>query len=185
VRPAVVVVDMLADTCCESAALPITPHARALLPRLGRLLAEARRRDIPVVYACDSFLEGDFIFRGRMKPHALRGTPGARVVDDIAPEAGDIVLEKRRFSAFFKTDLDQTLRTLGCDTIAVGGITTNVCVLATVLDGLSHDFEVVWLTDCSAAHKPEVHEATLGLYEKFALAPLLRLQTADELLRSV
>jgi nicotinamidase-related amidase len=152
---------------------------------LGWLLAEARSSRLPVIFACDSFLEQDFIFRGRMKPHSIRGTAGAAVVADLAPEAGDVVLQKRRFSAFFKTDLDQTLRTLGCDAIAVTGIATNVCVLATVLDGLSHDFEVVWLRDCCAAHRPEVHEATLALYAHFPLEPLLRITTARELVDSL
>lgn len=184
-KPAIVVVDMLEDTCGEEARLPITAHARAMLPRLSALLAEARRRGLPVVFACDSFLPEDFVFRGRMKPHSLRGTPGARVVGDLAPEPGDHVLEKRRFSAFFKTDLDQTLRTLGCDAIAVAGIATNVCVLTTVLDGLAHDFEVVWLSDCTAAHRAETHAATLALYEKFPLEPLLRITTAEAFLASL
>jgi nicotinamidase-related amidase len=189
-NPAVIIVDMLEDTCAQEVELAITTHARAMLPRLNRLLVEARARGLPVVFACDSFLAEDFIFRGRMHPHSLRGTPGARVVSDLVVESSDMVLEKRRFSAFFKTDLvktdlDQTLRTLGCDTIAVAGIATNVCVLTTVLDGLAHDFEVVWLEDCSAAHKPEVHEATLGLYRPFPLEPLLRIQTAEEFLDSL
>ena len=184
-RPALVVVDMLEDTCGRGAAFPITVHARAIVPRLRTLLAAARARGLPVVFACDSFLADDFLFRGRMRPHSIRGTSGARVVSDLPPEPGDHVLEKRRFSAFFKTDLDQTLRTLGCDTIAVGGIATNVCVLATVLDGLSHDFEVVWLRDASAAHRPEVHEATLALYERFPLEPLLRIETSEAFLSSL
>lgn len=137
---------------------------------------------MPVFFACDSFLAEDFIFRGKMQPHSLRGTPGAQVVSDLLVEEGDHVLPKRRFSAFFKTDLDQSLRALGCDTIIVGGIASNVCVLTTVLDGLANDFEVVWLTDGSAAHKPEIHSSSLSLYEKFPLEPLLRLQTIDEFL---
>jgi len=97
----------------------------------------------------------------------------------------DIYLPKRRFSAFFKTDLDQTLRTLGIDTVVVGGITTNVCVLMTVMDALCHDFYVIWLEDCCAAHKREVHEKTLELYRNFALWPLLRIISSDEFLKEL
>ena len=146
-RPAIIVVDMLEDTCAEGLDLAITSEARAIIPTVRELLEASRSRMLQVIFACDSFLEGDFIFRGRMRPHSIRGTSGAHVVSDLAPEPSDIVLAKRRFSAFFKTDLDQTLRTLGCDTVAVCGITTNVCVLATVLDALSHDFEVVRVTE--------------------------------------
>jgi nicotinamidase-related amidase len=182
-KPAVIIVDMLEDTCAKGTELAITPHARSIIPRINSLLDRARARDVPVIFACDSFLAGDFIFRGKMNPHSLRGTSGARVVGDIGVVPTDIVLEKRRFSAFFKTDLDMTLRTMSCDTIAVGGITTNVCVLSTVLDGLANDFKVLWLTDCCAAHKTAVHEATLSLYEKSPLEPLLRLQTSEEFLK--
>ena len=120
-----------------------------------------------------------------MKVHALRGTQGAEVIDDLKPEPKDIILPKRRFSAFFKTDLDQTLRMLGVDTIVVTGITTEVCVLMTVMDGLSHDFSVILLEDCSASRKKEFHQGCLSLYRDFALYPLLRIMTLDEFLKEV
>jgi nicotinamidase-related amidase len=128
-------------------------------------------------------LEGDFIFKGKMKVHALRGTKGAEVVDDLTPEPADIFLPKRRFSAFFKTDLDQTLRMLGVDTIVVTGITTEVCVLMTVMDGLSHDFSAIILEDCTASRKKESHEGCLSLYRDFALYPLLKVMNLEEFLK--
>jgi nicotinamidase-related amidase len=118
-----------------------------------------------------------------MKVHSLRGTKGAEVVDELKTEATDIILPKRRFSAFFKTDLDQTLRVLGVDTIVVTGITTEVCVLMTVMDGLSHDFSVILLEDCSASRSKEFHQECLHLYRDFALYPLLRIMTLEEFLK--
>ncbi len=178
-RTAVVVVDMVADYFRPEAGLPITPHARAIVPVINRLTAAARRAGLPVVFACDSFLEGDFIFGGRMAPHALRGSPGAEPVDLLERGEGDIVLPKRRFSAFFKTDLDQTLRTLGVEGVAVCGITTHVCVLATVLDAVCHDLHTFVVEDACASHKLEVHEAALSLYRNNPLEPLLRVLTAE------
>jgi nicotinamidase-related amidase len=96
-----------------------------------------------------------------------------------------MILPKRRFSAFFKTDLDQTLRVLGVDTIVVTGITTEVCVLMTVMDGLSHDFSAILLEDCSASRSKEFHQGCLNLYRDFALYPLLRMMTLDEFLKAV
>ena len=96
-----------------------------------------------------------------------------------------MILPKRRFSAFFKTDLDQTLRTWHCDTVAVGGLTTNVCVLMTAMDALSHDFCTILLEDCCAAHKREVHETTIENYRKFALYPLFRIMMAEDFLREI
>ena len=184
-RPAIIVVDMLKDNLKESSRNPYCQEAKEIIPNLQRLLEEGRKRGFPIVFACDNFLEGDFIFRGRMKVHSLRGTKGAQVVDDLKPEATDIILPKRRFSAFFKTDLDQTLRTLGVDTIVVTGITVEVCVLMTAMDGLSHDFSVILLEDCSASRSKDFHQGCLSLYRDFSLYPLLRIMTLDEFLKEV
>ena len=120
-----------------------------------------------------------------MKVHSLRGTEGAEVIDDLKPEPTDIILPKRRFSAFFKTDLDQTLRVLGIDTIVVTGMTTEVCVLMTIMDGLCHDFSAILLEDCSASRSKESHKGCLNLYRDFALYPLLRVMTLNEFLKEV
>ena len=182
-KPAIVVVDMLKDNLKESARNPYYGEGKAIIPNLQKLLGEGRRKRFPIVFACDSFLEGDFIFKGKMRVHALRGTKGAEVVDDLKPEPGDIFLPKRRFSAFFKTDLDQTLRMLGVDTIVVTGITTEVCVLMTVMEGLSHDFSAIILEDCTASRNREFRQGCLSLYRDFALYPLLRIMTLGEFLK--
>ena len=184
-KPAIIVVDMLKDNLKKSSRNPYFQEGRAIIPNLQRLLEEGRKRGFPIVFACDSFLEGDFIFKGRMKVHALRGTKGAEVLDELKPEPTDIILPKRRFSAFFKTDLDQTLHVLGVDTIVVTGITSEVCVLMTIMDGLSHDFSAILLENCSASRSKEFHEGCLNLYRDFALYPLLRIMTLDEFMKEV
>jgi nicotinamidase-related amidase len=184
-KPAIIVVDMLKDNFKDNPRNPYSQVGKSIIPKLQRLLRESRKRGFAIVFACDSFLEGDFIFKGRMKVHSIRGTEGAEVVDDLKPEPTDIILPKRRFSAFFKTDLDQTLRTLGVDTIVVTGLTTEVCVLMTVMDGLSHDFSAILLEDCSASREKEFHQGCLNLYRDFALYPLLRIMTLEEFLKEV
>jgi nicotinamidase-related amidase len=181
-KPAVIVVDMVKDNLKKGSRHPITQEGRAILPHLQKLLKESRKRKIPVIFACDSFMEGDFIFKGKMKTHSLRGTKGSEVGDELRPGATDIILPKRRFSAFFKTDLDQTLRTLGVDTIVVTGITTEVCVLMTAMDGLCNDFSVILLEDCCASRNKEIHRTCLDLYRDFALYPLFKMMTLDEFL---
>jgi len=182
-RSAIIVVDMLKDNLKESPRNSYFQEGSAIIPNLQRLLEEGRKRGFPIIFACDSFLEGDFIFKGRMKVHSLRGTKGADVVDELKIEPSDIILPKRRFSAFFKTDLDQTLRVLGVDTIVVTGITTEVCVLMTVMDGLSHDFSAILLEDCSASRTKEFHQRCLNLYRDFALYPLLKIMMLEEFLK--
>jgi len=183
VKPAIIIVDMVKDNFLDEHQLPITQEAKELIPRINHLLTKGREMGMPIIFACDSFLSEDFIFKGKMKPHSLRGTEGAEVIDELERKREDTVLPKRRFSAFFKTDLDQTLRTWGVDTVAIGGITTNVCVLITAMDAICHDYASIILDDCSAAHKREVHETTLDIYKKSALYPLFRTMTSLEFLK--
>ena len=175
---AVIVVDMLKGNISAD-----SPYRR-IIPNLQRLVSSARQRDIPVIFANDSFMRGDFLFTGKMKPHCLRGTEGEQVVDELKPHDGDIVVPKRRLSAFFRTDLDITLRTLGVDTIAVCGIATPGCVLTTVFDGFSNDFSVIVLEDCCAAAQQPHHEAIVNILREMPLAPLISVMNLDEFLYS-
>ncbi len=181
-RPAFIVVDMIKD----NVGMHLSPGGSSefikIIPPLQEVLGECRRRKIPVVFANDSFLEGDLLFAGRIKPHAIRGTKGVEVIPELGPELGDTVLEKRRMSAFFKTDLDITLRLWQVDTIIVAGIATPVCVYLTAMDGLAHDFRVVILEDRCAAHEAEIHEAFLGVMRRMPLDPLVRIMKRQALL---
>ncbi|MBW2525821.1 MAG: cysteine hydrolase [Deltaproteobacteria bacterium] len=180
----VIVVDMLEDVVAAGHTLPITSHARAIVPTINELCRWARRRGFPVVFACDSFLPEDLLFRSKMTPHCLRGTPGAEPVADLERAPDDELLRKRRFSAFFKTDLDQSLRTWGVDTALVCGIATPYCVLTTALDAVSHDFRAIIVEDATAANRPEVHAAVLDLYRRGPLEPLLAVRRTDDIYRA-
>lgn len=180
-KPAVIVVDMLEGNYEKP--LKNEKEEEKIVPVVRGLLRNVRSLGIPVIFACDSFLENDFIFRGRMKPHAIRGTHGTRPLAELEPAPSDIILEKRRFSAFFKTDLDQTLRTLGVDTVAVGGINTHFCVLATAFDAVCHDFHTIILEDASASFKREIHENFLGAYRNSAIYPIFRVLGSEALIR--
>ena len=180
---AILVIDLVNDTFEHDSRL--ARAARAMLPRLNDFLARARARGHMIIFSTDSFLEGDFLFGGRMGPHSLRGTKGAQVAAELNREPGDTWLPKRRFSAFFKTDLDQTLRLAGVRTVAVAGVSTHFCVLATVLDALAHDFEAVFLEDLCIAPSEKMHQSTLDNYRRNPLEPLLRVMTGEELLESL
>lgn len=177
-KPALIIVDVLDGNFQKP--LGDTKEEEKIVPVIRDLLKRARSRAIPVIFACDSFLEQDFIFRGRMKPHAIRGTSGTRPLEELEVEDSDIILDKRRFSAFFKTDLDQTLRTFGVDTVAIGGLNTHFCVLATAFDAVCNDFHTVILEDASAAFKKEIHDNFLAAYRNSAIYPIFRVMTSTD-----
>jgi ureidoacrylate peracid hydrolase len=87
---------------------------------------------------------------------------GAAIVDDLAPVAGDIVIEgKRGLDTFASTNLDFILRSKGITTIALGGFLTNCCVESTMRTGYENGYQVITLSDCLAATSPEEHDNAL------------------------
>ncbi len=181
-KTAVVVIDMVKDNLESSAHAGMAERGQAIVPAVNRLAAGARERGWPVIFSTDSFLPGDYLFRGRMKDHSLRGTEGAEVSALLDRDPGDTWLPKRRMSAFFKTDLDQTLRLWGVERVAACGLMTPYCVLTTALDAVCNDFYAVMVEDATTAVTDQMHSSCLELYRKSPLRPLLTVQTVDELL---
>lgn len=181
-KPCLLIIDMVKDNLDPEHPFPITPFAMRIVPRINKLIGIFRKQGWPVVFSTDAFHEDDFIFKGRMKPHSLAGTRGAEIADalDYLPEM-DTWLPKPRFSAFFGTDLEKSLHEQGVTLCAVTGIATNFCVLSTVMDALCHDFKVVLLEDCTAAHSEEVHKGILNIYRRNALYPLFRVASSGDL----
>jgi len=182
-KPAILVVDMLKDAFKAKTPISIEEYLK-IVPRIKELIQQARARAIPVVFACDSFLENDFFFQGN-RGYCLRGSQGAEVIDELKPEAEDVVMPKRRFSAFFKTFLDQALRNDGVDTVVITGINTEVCVYSTALDAVAHDFYAIVLEDCSASRNRKAHEECIDVLSQSRLFPVLRVMSSNEFLDKV
>ena len=89
----------------------------------------------------------------------MKGEWGAEIVDALAPQQGDVVVEgKRGLDTFATTNLDFILRARGITTIALGGFLTNCCVESTMRTGYEKGYEVITLSDCVAATSAEEHE---------------------------
>lgn len=80
----------------------------------------------------------------------VRGTWNTQILDSLAPEPGDHLVFKHRYSGFFETDLDDLLRGLGAKYLLVTGCTTSVCVESTVRDAAFRDYSCIVLDDCTA-----------------------------------
>jgi nicotinamidase-related amidase len=177
---AILVIDMIKDAFKKRES-PLAVEGWAILPLLNQFLLRCREASMQVIFTMDSFLRSDYFLRDK-KPYAIRGTEGAEVIDEIGRHPSDIYLPKRRFSAFYKTDLDQTLRVMGIDIVALTGVNTHVCVLATALDALSYDFRTIIIEDCCAAATKEVHQTILDIYRKSSLYPFLKIMSSKEFL---
>jgi biuret amidohydrolase len=156
-KTAVLVVDMQNDFVQEGAPIEI-PRARAMVPRLNRLLDVCRTHQILVIYIHHVIRGGD-IDAGRLADHhaAIRqnkaiiaGTPNVEIYEGLKPQPGDLVVAKPRYSAFYGTDLEAILRSKGIDTLLISGTATHVCCDSTARDAFSRDYKVIFLSDGTA-----------------------------------
>lgn len=91
-----------------------------------------------------------------------KGSWGAALTAPLCAEAGDIHVDKYRMSGFWDTELDSVLRNLRVDTLLFGGVNSDQCVYATLIDAACLGYDVVLLTDASATTSPAYcHEATI------------------------
>lgn len=151
-RTAVLVVDMVNDFCLAGGLMPL-PDAERLYGPQREVIEAVRRSGGVVVHVVDTHrpnLREDREFRTRA-PHCIEGTHGAQVVDELEPRDDDLVVLKRRFSGFFGTDLDLTLRDMHVEQVIVMGVVTNICVRSTVHDAFFHGYRVVVPEDTVAA----------------------------------
>lgn len=112
------------------------------------------------------------------KSLAVEGAPVTEVVPPLAPRPGDFTVFKHRYSPFDNTDLEHLLRNLGVDTLVIGGVNTNNCVLCSCFEAFNRDYRVLLMPDvCASMNGPDYHEAALKLIE----AALAWLVPADEI----
>ncbi|MGC8873910.1 MAG: nicotinamidase [Chloroflexia bacterium] len=151
---ALIVVDVQIDFC-PGGALPIEGGDQ-VVPVLNRWIVAATRKGIPVYLSRDWHPVGHLSFQGHggpWPPHCIQDSEGARFHPDLmVPENAVLVTKGVRFdqdqnSAFDQTGLAVRLRKEGICRLFVGGLAEDVCVLATVLDGLKEGFEVVLIQD--------------------------------------
>ena len=149
---ALVVVDMQNDFVKPGGAL-VVPTAAATIPAVQRLLSLARGRGMKVFFTQDTHQEGDIEFP-IWGPHVLRGTWGWQIVDELAPQPGERVLEKLRYDGFFGTPLDHELRLAGIHSLIVCGTVANICVLHTAGSAALRGYRVILPVDAISAITP-------------------------------
>jgi len=155
---AVIVVDMQNDFVHPDGAL-FVPDAPKTVPAIARLLEKARKSGVPVFYTQDWHDEDDpeFAIWGR---HAVAGTWGAEIVEDLKPQKGDVLIKKLRYDGFYGTSLDHLLRLKGVKRLVVVGTVANICVLHTAGSAALRWYEVVVPMDgVSALNEGDYHFA--------------------------
>lgn len=95
----------------------------------------------------------------------LQGSWGSQIIDELKPAEGDYVVRKRRYDAFYQTDLEAVLRWWGIKTLVLTGVVTEVCVETTARSAFNRDFDVIVTRDCVGGWTQERHENSLKAIE--------------------
>ncbi|WP_202398389.1 cysteine hydrolase family protein [Gordonia mangrovi] len=182
-RTALVIIDMQRDFLLpggfgESLGNDVTLLQRVVAP-LTELLAAARAAEMLVIHTREGHLPdlsdcppaklnrgapsqriGDPGVYGRI---LIRGEYGHDIVDELAPAAGEVVIDKPGKGAFYATDLDAVLAEHGITQLLVTGVTTEVCVHTTTREANDRGFECIVVSDCVGSYFPEFQRVGLEM----------------------
>lgn len=186
-RPALLVIDPQVDfVAMVEPGGPETCGAEAALAGMTRLVAAARAAGTPIVVTQElhrpTLVDFGRELDGDEPVHCVEGTPGAELVEALRPGPGEHLVPKRRYSAFFATDLDLLLRGLGVDSIVACGFLSDVCVHYTCLDAHQHDLRIHVVPDACSGSSAAASLAAFAAVEYLQSGAVLGLEAAAGLL---
>lgn len=141
------------------------PDTTALITNVAKAIANARDKNIPVIYVTVGFRAGapeisannKSFSTGRERFTNLRMEEFMRIESSVAPLANEIVVTKRRISAFTGSDLEVVLRAQNIQHLVLSGVSTSGVVLSTTREAADKDYSITILSDCCADADEEVH----------------------------
>jgi nicotinamidase-related amidase len=178
-RPVLIVIDMLRDFLENRD--PV--RKEKLVQSINELVGVMRSSSHPVIWVRQEFepdLRDAFPeMRAKGIRVTVKGTPGCEILPELPVAPSDIVIIKKRYSAFYGTTLDEMLACIEPDAIIMAGINTHACIRTTAIDAYQRDWPVVLATDCIDSYDQEHYEISLR-YMKDKVAALM----SNEAIRS-
>ena len=174
----VLVVDMLRGFLEEGYPLYCGDDARAIIPRTRAVIERELAAGGSAIFIADNHDPDDLEFK-TFPAHCIRGS----VESEIVPELADIVetyMPKRRYSAFFDTDLDERLKILEPEKVIIIGVCTDICVMHTASDARNRDYTVEVPVDCVASFDETAHNNALEHMKSILGVTLIASQMASE-----
>lgn len=176
---ALLVMDVLEAT------VKMLPDSMTLIQNLQRIIENARRRGIPVIFVVLGFRK-DFpeISPINKSFSAMKANPAMlfdseesfRIHSSVTPLPGEMIITKKRVSAFTGSDLEVVLRSMEIKHLILTGIATGGVVLSTLREAADKDYALTVIADCCADRDDEVHRVlTTKIYPRQA-----EVQTTDE-----
>lgn len=166
-KTALIVVDMVYDFTNENG-LVFYPQNKEILPKINAVIKECRNNNALIIFMQHCYRKGKFDNNLiNMRPNCIEGTGGEDIDSSIDRKDSDYVIKKRRYSAFFGTDLDLVLRENNIVNVIIVGTKTNCCIRATVTDAYYLNYNVFVVRECVATNDAVVNEVHLTDIDKY------------------
>ena len=179
---ALIVIDMQRDFCSPGgyaahAGLDVA-RLSSVIGNIARLIDAARAAGMPVIYTREGHLPdlsdctpaklhrsraagAPIGQQGPLGRLLVRGEIGHDIIDELAPEPGDIVIDKPGYGAFHRTDLEAVLQQLGVKSLLLCGVTLEVCVHSSLREAVDRGYRCITISDACAAGDPALQEPAL------------------------
>lgn len=166
-KTALLIVDMVRDFT-DPDGLVFYPENRKILPEIKEVLELCRSKNCLIVYLRHCNRVGKFDKKAAtMRPNCIEGTFGVEIDPMLEIKPEDYIIQKRRYSGFFGTDLDLVLRENNIENLIVVGTKTNCCIRATVTDAFYYNYEPYVVRECVATNSETVNEVHLSDIDKY------------------
>jgi nicotinamidase-related amidase len=183
-KKALLIIDLQNDFFKEGL---LAEHRQKLATSVNKLVDVAHEENIPVIWVRQEYnadlSDAPLYNKKHNKPITVENTNGCQLLPELHRKENDHEIVKKRYSAFFNTDLDDLLGRLNTDTLIVAGINTMTCVRTTSIDAYQRDYEVILALDGVDAYDVEQHENSIK-YLQYAVARGMGNDEIMELIRS-
>ena len=177
---ALLVIDVLKGGFLDS---DQTAENRAFGEACAEVARLCREAGLPVVMCCDAHIEGLDRELDLWGPHGMAGAEASKPAKLLGSSPRDFIIEKRRYSGFFETDLDLTLRELGVKTVIAIGSDTNICVLHTLADAYYRNYASIVVKEATMTFLVGTQEGAFEHMERCFATKLVTLEDLRAALR--
>jgi len=160
---ALLIIDMINDYL-HPRGLLYCERCREIIPSLSDTIKFARENNIRIVYINTNLENENDRLAKKWGLHAVKGSFGAQVIDELKPETGDLIIPKKGYNGFFNTSLNQELKQRDVNHIVITGIHTHVCVLLTAAGGFELGYNITILEDCITTDNETMRKTRLTFF---------------------
>jgi len=181
-KPMLLIIDMLVDFLDPWPVADRVP----LVDAVQSLVQAFRAAGHPIIWVRQEF-EPDLsdAFREMQQKNTritIKGTPGCKLIPELIPDPNDSHIIKKRYSAFFGTQLDQLILANAIDTVVLAGINTHACVRTTAIDAYQRDLDVIIAREAVGSYDRD-HEAASFRYMDGKIASVVSIAAAVSQIR--